>query len=63
MPYQRKTRDEYEVQGNYGHGHGWEVETTETTRKEARARLREYQENGPGAYRIVKRRVPIARAA
>lgn len=57
--YQRKTRDEFEVQGNHGYGHGWEVETTEDTRKDARARLREYRDNAPGEYRIVKRRIPI----
>jgi hypothetical protein len=49
---------EYVVQGNHGFGHGWEDETTETSHREARARLREYRENAPsGSYRIVTRRV------
>jgi len=58
--YIRKTVDEYHIQGNYGYG--WETECTEDTRKEARQQLRCYRENGPGAYRMVKRRVKIARA-
>jgi hypothetical protein len=58
MPYTRKTRDEYEVQGNFG-AHGWECVTTEDTRKEALARLREYRENEPYPFRLVKRRVRI----
>lgn len=43
---------EYQVQGNYGHGHGWECETTEDNRRDALARLREYRANGPGQYRL-----------
>jgi len=54
MPYVRKTRDVYHVQGNYGCG--YETECTEDNRKEARQRLKEYQDNGPGVYRLVKRR-------
>lgn len=57
MAYQRKTRDEFELQGNYGQG--WECLTTEDSRAEIRQRLREYQENEGGAYRIKARRVPI----
>ena len=48
---------EYEVQGNYGYGHGFETVCTETTRAEAEQRLREYRENEPFAtFRI--RRAP-----
>jgi len=54
-PYVRKTEDEYVLQGRYGHG--WEDLTAETTRKEIKQRLREYQENEGGEYRIVHRRV------
>lgn len=36
---------EYQVLGNYGQG--WEVLTTESTREEARARVREYDYNEP----------------
>lgn len=53
----RKTVDEWIVQGNYGTG--WEDENTETTRADGKRSLREYRENGPGEYRLVKRRVPI----
>lgn len=45
--YQRKTADEYEILGNYGYGDGWEVVCSETTFVEARARLKEYNENEP----------------
>lgn len=59
MTYQRKTRDEYEVQGDYGHG--WEAVTTEDDRSEARARLREYRDNEPGIpFRIKTLRVALA---
>lgn len=42
------------VQGNYGYG--WDDERFEDNWKEARQRLREYRENGPGAYRLIQRR-------
>ena len=57
MAYIRKTRDEYELQGNYGYG--WECLTTEETLKDARQRRKEYQENEGGTYRIVRRRVRL----
>jgi hypothetical protein len=61
MARQRKTTDVYEVHGNYGHGHGFELVTAETEWSEARTRLREYRENEPGiAFKIVKRRERIA---
>lgn len=61
MPYKRKTRDYFEVQGHYGH-HGYECVTAEETRGGARQRLREYRENEPGiAFRIVKKRERIER--
>lgn len=61
MTYQRKTRDVFDLEGNYGHGEGFEVLTSETTRREARQRLREYVGNDtqPARYRIVKRRERI----
>ena len=46
---------EYVLMGNYGHG--WEDLTAEETRKDIRQRLREYQENEGGNYRIVRRSV------
>jgi len=55
MTYTRKTYDEYEIQGNYGYG--WEMETAEETYKEAKEQLKCYRENGPGSYRIVKKRI------
>ena len=54
-PTPRKTRDEYVLQGNYGHG--WEDLTAESSIAEIRQRLREYRENEGGNYRTVKRRV------
>lgn len=58
MAYKRKTRDEIEVQGDYGAD--FECLTTCETRKEARDDLRSYRENWPGySYRIKTVRVPI----
>lgn len=49
---------EYEVQGNYGYGQGWEAVTTETTRKEGLERLREYRVNEPGVpFRLINKRI------
>lgn len=55
MSYQRKTVDEYEIQGYYSEG--WEMLTTTETYKEARQAIKSYQMNDPGPLRIVKRRV------
>lgn len=55
--YKRKTYDEWIVQGNYGYG--WEDENTELTREQGKQSLKEYKENGPGSYRLIKRRVKI----
>lgn len=61
MAYKRKTRDEFQVHGNYGYGHGYEEVTAEDTFREARARLREYCENEPGVpFKIVIKRVPLS---
>lgn len=49
------TTYEYEVQGNYGYGHGWECLTTESTLTEAKAQRRCYDENEPGVAHRVKR--------
>ena len=58
-PYQRKTRDEYEIEANYGQG--WEVVTTEETYKAAKERQAEYYRNEQGVpFRIVFHRVKIA---
>lgn len=54
--YIRKTRDEYNIQGDYGYG--FEDVCCEDTWREARERLREYRENEPGvAFRIKKARM------
>jgi hypothetical protein len=56
--YQRKTRDVYEIQGDYGYG--WEYLCEEETRKDAREQLKCYNENEPQyEHRIKKRRVRI----
>lgn len=58
MSYKRKTEDEYQIHGLYAHG--WEEVTCESTRKEAKERLKEYRENETGtAFKMLKRRVPI----
>ena len=56
MAYIRKTTDEYQVQGNYGHG--WEMVTAEETRKAAREQLKYYNANESYPHRIVLKRVP-----
>lgn len=56
--YIRKTKDVFEVQGNYGYG--WEAVTTEETRTEAKKRLKEYGENETNVpHRIIKKREKI----
>ena len=62
MAYIRKTVDVWEIQGCYYYG-VWEMVTTETSRKEARERIKEYRENAPMAYRIVKKREKIEKGA
>jgi len=58
MPYIRKTEDEWNIEGNYGYGDGWEVVTSETTYKEAKECIKEYRDNEPGVpFRIKKHRV------
>jgi hypothetical protein len=58
MAYKRKTRDEYQVHGDYGQG--FEEVCAEDTHKEARARLKEYRENEPQyRHKLVVRRVKI----
>lgn len=60
MAYKRKTEDEFEIQALYPKSSGWEMVTTETTRKLARDQIKCYRENEPGVpFRIVKKRVPI----
>ena len=59
MTYQRKTRDRFIIQGRYPGPHGWEDENEEDNRADARRSLREYRANGPGLYRLVKRRERI----
>lgn len=55
MPYQRKTRDLFAIQGRFlGR---WEDVTEELTRKAGREQLRCYRENDPDReYRMVPRR-------
>lgn len=59
MPYTRKTRDYWSVEGHYAHG--WEEVTAEDDRKQARERIKEYRENEPGtSFRLRKYREKIA---
>lgn len=55
--YNRKTKDEYEIQGNCGYG--WDMETCEETLKEAKAQAKCYRENVNYPIRIVKKRIKI----
>ena len=55
--YVRKTRDEYDIEVDYGYG--WDVVCTEDTPKEARERAKEYRENERKPVRIRKHRIPI----
>lgn len=52
--YIRKTVDRWDVMGNYGYG--WECECSEYARADALTRLKEYRDNGGGAYRLEKHR-------
>lgn len=59
----RKTadEDEYDIQQYTGQQYGWETVTTEDTRTEAKARIREYRANQPEyPVRYVKKRVKLA---
>ncbi len=56
-PRKRVWNHYFSIQGNYGYG--WEEVTAEDTWKEARARLKEYRENQPGAYRVVRKKERI----
>jgi hypothetical protein len=61
MMYQRKTRDRWDIETNYGYG--WEAECSEYTRKEARQTYREYLDNmaayGKCQVRLTKHREKI----
>lgn len=52
--YIRKTVDRWDIMSNYGYG--WECEYSSYSRTDARERLKEYIENGPGRYRLEKHR-------
>jgi hypothetical protein len=60
MAYKRKTRDVWQVEVNYGFGHGWEYQIAEYSIVEARKRLREYRENCqyPSRMRKTRERIP-----
>lgn len=52
-----KGQREWILQGNYGYGHGWEDLCAEEFRTEINQRLKEYQENEGGTYRVITRKV------
>lgn len=55
---QRKTKDEFVIQGNYGHG--WEDLSSYDNRREAVSDLKAYRENDKyGYHRLITRRVKI----
>lgn len=56
----RKLKSEWELQSNFGSGHGWECVTTEETWKAVKEQIKCYRDNAPQyPYRIVHRRVPV----
>lgn len=58
LAYQRKTRDEYDLLGNWGYG--WDYLLTEDSVEKIKLRLKEYRENDPRAdYKIEKHRILI----
>ena len=58
MAYQRKTRDYWDILGDYGQG--FEVVSAATTWKLARSGVKEYRENEPGVvFKVKKRREKI----
>ena len=65
MAYQRKTRDRWYIETNYGYG--WETENSEYTRADARRSLREYRENlqayGKCEVRMTKHRERLEESA
>lgn len=65
MAYQRKTRDRWDIEANYGYG--WDVECSEYTRTEARQTFKEYVDNlqayGKCSVRMIKRREPLEESA
>lgn len=63
VPVVRKWKTVYIVQGRYPGPYGWEDENQEETWRAGRVSLREYRENGPGAYRLIARRVALGGAA
>ncbi|MFD4474678.1 hypothetical protein ACFWPU_00975 [Streptomyces sp. NPDC058471] len=46
---------EWEVQGNYGYGHGWDVVTTEASEVEAKSAKRTYDLEEPQYPHRIKR--------
>ena len=65
MAYQRKTRDRWDIETNYGYG--LEVENSEYTREDARRSLRKYganlQDYGKCSVRMIKRRERLEETA
>jgi hypothetical protein len=57
IPKARKTKEVFVIQGNYGQG--WEDVTEEEKFSEAKARLKEYDENESYPHRRITRRVKI----
>jgi hypothetical protein len=58
MAYVRKTKDEYQVQGNYGYG--YEEVYSSDDKQDAKQRLKEYRDNEKGvSFKLVTKRVKI----
>lgn len=50
MAYQRKTRDYWAIETNWGYG--WEEEDREDDLTRAKARAKEYRENACGRFQV-----------
>jgi len=59
--YKRKTRTEYQIQCDYGYGHGYEEVFTTDSYADARKIRRDYERNDLSAFavRIIQKRVRI----
>jgi len=57
MTYVRKTTDEFQIHGDYGQG--FEEVTAAATCKEAKQLIKDYRENEPYPFKIVKKRIKL----
>ena len=62
--YKRKTRDIWDIKGDYGYGNGFEIVTSATSWSKARSLIKDYRMNEPGVpFKFVKTREKIEEEA